>query len=338
MKNKYDSPELEAIFDLTVKLSGINPTTVKRSKSAEQYWSFIEKTWKNSADAIGGKVMDIILFHIHWGCYPTPIPQNADFLKLLELAENEFLKHTREMEIAKSKQVFRSAYTAVMKSKSPYAQQKRCWASETYKEFLQNRTLCALYGGQIVVEKLNLATIPAYVLSDMKSKAMTCYKYEQFKKRIKQLLPVASAWSDEEWVNEQNILTNFQNMYGLNYAVEWQDFDSLMYTLGELKKDEPSMYYVLSIKNFPYQMAQAIWPTNTNQKLEELFIHFCEKYKKYMSRAKNYSACSYEDALRMRDMILDSWLYKELYSWYENKIYVLSQEARKNLFGISLNV
>ena len=36
--------------------------------------------------------------------------------------------------------------------------------------------------------------------------------------------------------------------------------------------------------------------------------------------------------------ILNSWLYKELYSWHENKTYVLSQEARKLLFGISLNV
>ena len=338
MKNKYDSPELETIFDLTVKLSSINPATVKRSKSAEQYWSFIEKTWKTSADVIGGNVMDIVLFHIHWGCYPAKMSQSTDFLKLVELAECEFLKHTSEMEIAKSKQIFRSAYTAAIKSKSPYVMQKHCWKSSTYKEFLQNKTLYKLYGGQVIVEKLNFAVTPNHILEDMKDKAMTCYKYEQFKKRINKLLPAARAWSDEEWVNQQNILTNLQNAYGINYAVEWQDFDNLMYVLGELTKDEPSMYYVLTLKSFPYQMAQAIWPTDTNGKLEKLFIHFCKKYKKYMSRAKSYSACSYKDALSMRDMILNSWLYKELYSWYANKTYELSKEARKMLFDISLSV
>jgi len=338
MKNKYDSHELEAIYDLTIKLSGINPMTVKRSKSAERYWSFIEKTWKNSADIIGGNVMDIVLFHIHWGSYPTTMPQNSDFLKLIELVENEFLKHTREIEIAKSKQVFRSAYTAVIKSKSPYVSQKHSWASEEYKEFLQNRTLCKLYGGQIIVEKLNLASTPIHILADMKNKAMTCYRCEHFKERIKQLIPTASLWSDKDWANEQNILFNLQNVYGINYAIEWKDFDNLINMLDELPKDEPSMYYVLTVKNFTYQMAQALWPTSAEENLEKLFIHFCKKYKKYMSYAKSYSACSYADALSMRDMILNSWLYRELYSWYENKTHNLSNEAKKMLFGISLNV
>lgn len=338
MKKKYESTELEAIFDLTVKLSGINPSTVKRSKSADQYWSFVLRTWKNSADVIGGNVMYIVLFHIHWGCYPPHIPQSADFLKLITLAEFEFLKHTREMEIAKSKQVFRSAYTAVLKSKSPYAPQKKCWVSVKYKEFLQNRTFRALYGGQVVVENLNLAVTPTHILTDMKNRAITCYKYELFKKRITQLLPWAGTWSDEEWLNEQNILVNLQNVYGINYAIEWEDFDMLMDMIGEMSKDEPSMYSVLSVKNFPYQMAQAIWKTNANQKLEELFSHFYKKYKVYMSRAKSYSACSYEDALSMRDMILNSWLYKEMYSWYENKTHALSPKVSKMVFNLALNV
>lgn len=338
MKNKYDSPELEAIFDLTIKLSGINPATVKCSKSANRYWSFIEKTWKNSSNTIGGNVMDIVLFHIHWGNYPTTMPQNSDFLKLIELVENEFLKHTREMEIAKSKQVFRSAYTSAIKSKSPYVKKKHCWSSQMYKEFLQNKTLCKLYGGQTIVEKLNLVTTPSHVLADMKSRAMTCYRCEQFKTRIKQLIPAANLWLDEEWANEQNILTNLQNIYGVNYAIEWQDFDGLINMLDALSTAEPSMYYVLTVKNFPYEMARAIWPTKTEENLEKLFIHFYKKYKKYMSHAKGYSACSYADVLSMRDMIINSWLYRELYSWYENKTHSLSNETKKTLLDISLNI
>ena len=338
MSKKYDSPEIEAIFNLTIKLSGIDPSTVKRSKSADRYWSFVEKLWKDSADKIGGNVMYIILFHIHWGCYPQGTPTNPDFCQLVKLAEAEFLKHTDEMGLAKSKQVFRSGYTAVLKSRSPYVTRKKCWQSLRYKEFLKNRTLFKLYGGQMVVENLNLVKTPLYIIEDMKNRAKIRYKYEKFKRTVIRLLPCAETWTVGDWANEQSIIGEMQKAFSINYADQWEDFDDLMEMLGEVEEKEPSMYRVLGVSTFTYDMAKRVWPTNTDATLEEMFLYYGTKYKQYASRAKGNSPYSYEESQDMRKCILDSWLYQVINEWNENETHMLSDETRKMLFDISLDI
>lgn len=134
------------------------------------------------------------------------------------------------------------------------------------------------------------------------------------------------------------IIGEMQKAFGINYADQWQDFDALMDMLGEVEKMEPSMYRMLGVSSFTYEMAKRVWPTNTDAMLEEMFLYFGTKYKKYASRAKGYSACSYADSQDMRKYILDSWLYQEIYEWYENKTHMLSDKTRKMLFDISLDI
>lgn len=338
MAGKYNTPELDSIFNLTLKLSGTDPMTVKRSYSADRYWGFVEKTWKNAEKTIGGNVMYTVLFHIHWGCYPVKTPVNPDFLQLAELVEAEFLKHTHEMEIAKSKRVFRSAYIAVMKSYSPYVLRKDEWKSAAYKDFLEKKTQVRLYGGQVVVHSLNLVTTPGREIQDMVYKARIRYACERFKRSIERLLPDARAWSESEWSDQRNIIDNMKKTFGVDYAVEWEDFDRTIDMIEAVESKRTTRYEMLSVNHFSYDMAKMLWPVNTDAVLENMFCYYVTWYKDYVLRVKCNSSCGCGDEEMLRNQILESWLYKVMYGWYRGKAHPLSDKTRKKLFDISLGV
>ena len=162
MRKKYESEELKTIYELTNALCSIDSTIATRSTTADRYWSYILKMWKTHTDAIGCNIMYNILFSIRWGVLPKDTPQKPDLIKLIELAKAEFLKHSQEMRIAKSKNVFKAAYTAVMKSTSPHASPGKHWRSRYFQKFLEDQLQYKLYGGDVIVENLNLVDTPMF--------------------------------------------------------------------------------------------------------------------------------------------------------------------------------
>lgn len=336
MAKKYDSPELESIFNLTLKLGGIDPMTVKRSYSAHRYWAVAEKIWKNAEKQIGCNVMYTVLFHIHWGCYPVDSPTNADFFQLVELAEAEFLKHTNEMEIAKSKSVFKRAYAAVMNSQSPYVMKNCRWCSFEHRGFLENRTLFKLYGGEVVVHSLNLVTVSRADLDSMIDKAQTRYKYERFKHFIEQLLPCAAAWTDAEWSDHRNIIDHMKNAFGVDYSDAGFKFDRLIGLICAIEDWQINLGDILAVSHFGEDMARLLWPTYWEAIVEELFVFVYSCYKKFASEVRVSHEYSDEDLVIMREEIMNNWVFKIVFGWYQSEIYDFSTGFRKMLFDILL--
>lgn len=339
-KSKYEDKNLIDIFELTIRLSGIDPETAVRSKSADQYWSSIEVVWKIYSERIGINVMYAVLFFIHWGSWPKVVVENAELLTLCEMAKSEFLKHTEEMKIAKGKRVFTSARTAVLKSKSPYVANKRMWKSMEYKKFLESKTDYRLFGGEITAE-FNLLQTTAWEYEAMRKSAYIRYRYEQFKRIITRVLPCASSWTDAEWSNQENIINGLYAEHAINYAVEWGDFDCLIQAWNSLTKDDTDIKEaldIIKIKHLPLSMAKQIWKDETEKHIEDLFLYVCHMYKEHGRGIVHFSSSGFENIQKLREEVTSSWLYKLVYNWDTSDDYKLSHKTRKALFEISADI
>ena len=333
----YDSVELAEIFNLTLCLCKIDAKGKRRSKTACRYWERVVQLWKNNVDTIGYNVIYAALYSIYWGIYPLDMPKGADLLRLIELVKLEILKVNEDTRMLKERQFFGSTLTAVMKSGSPHAKSGKGWKAKSYRKFLNDHIKYRLYGGEYVIEHLNLLSTPHSEFEELKRNAHTRKRYEDIKGNIIRVLPEAKAWSDEMFLNEAYLLDRLKAAHGIDYSRKWYDFDCLIEAIEYVDRRAFGQYMILNMEKVPMDLARIIWPNETEACIERLFndVFTSQIDCMYMLGADRPYGRGYEDNVTL---LKQSWLYCQIEQWRENKTYAISDETRRLLFNFALGI
>lgn len=338
MRKNYDSDRVREIFDLTLELAGITPGTVKNSKSESAFWDTILKLWKEKENVIGCNIMYASLFRVHWGCWLKKIESNMKVRRLCELVVKELLERKDVLKQIKTKRGFTTPYNAVMKSHTPYSTVRKRWKSERYAAFLKDRMNYILYGGEREIEKLDLVRTGMAEIEEMKTNAMTRYRYDRFTNLVMKLIPESNNWHLEDWANENKILEAIQLSLGIDLRNNSKLFDDIIYIMVLTERSVVYDRGLLCVEELPFAVAKIIWPENTERTIEVLFQTAYLDCKKYLARASAYSPCSAADAQYMIQRLKNSWLYTLISEWNENGTFSLESTTKKCLFSLGIGV
>ena len=332
----YDSVELAEIFNLTLRLCKIDAKGKRRSKTAYRYWERVVQLWKNNVDIIGYNVLYAALYGIYWGIYPLDMPNDTDFLRLVELVKFEILKVNEDTRMLKERQFFGSTLTAVMKSGSPHAKSRKNWKSKVYRQFLDDHIRYRLNGGEYVVEHLDLLSTPHSEFEELKRNANTRRRYEKIKENIARVLPEAESWSDEMFLNDTYLLERLKASHGTDYSRKWYDFDCLIASIKHIDRRDFDQYMILNMEKVPMELARIIWPNETEACIERLFNDvFSSQIDCMYMLGVDRPYGRYEDNVTL---LKQSWLYCQIEQWRENKAYAISEETRRLLFKFALGI
>lgn len=338
MRKNYDSDRVREIFDLTLELAGIAPGTAKRSKSEAVFWDTILKLWKEKENVVGCNIMYASLYRLHWGCWLKNIESNMKARRLCEVVVKELQERKDILELIDRKRGFMTPWNAVMKSRTPFAVSGKRWKSEYYADFLKNRLDSSLYAVERFAEKLDLVNTKTYQFEEMKNHAMAKYRYERFMRLITKLIPESRCWSFEEWADENRIIDSLKLTMGIDFRNNWQQFDDVMRLL--VWSENPSGYDrgMLSIRDVPFSVVKAIWPDNTEARVEELFMTACLDMRRHLQYEFTYANCVADNAYYLERQFIESWLYKQIKAWSHGDGYRLNHEIKKFLFDFEMGI
>lgn len=336
MRKNYDSERIREIFDLTLELADITSATAKCSKSEGVFWDTILKLWKEKEKSIGCNIMYATLYRLYWGCWLKNIESNMKVRRLCELVAEELQERKDILKLIEHKRGFMTPYNAVMKSKSPYSARGKQWKSEFYAAFLKNRTNYHLYGGERVVERLDLWQISMTELEEMKANAAARYRYERFMRLISKLIPESANWDFDAWANENNILAALQLRFGIDFHKKWELFDDMLHLMIWTGEEASYDNRFLNVKELPIIVAKVIWPERTEETIEAMFRTACSGMKRFFQSDFSHAACDGPQAHYLQRQFIDSWLYKQIKAWNNSDDYSLCHETRKYLFDFEM--
>lgn len=100
---------------------------------------------------------------------------------------------------------------------------------------------------------------------------------------IKKIVPVASEWREEYWIDENHILDEIFKRYGVDYReIDCLEYGRILIILqgcphSELPSEIVEAWCATNIKTLPISLAKAIWSTYTEEKILAMFLIAAEE-------------------------------------------------------------
>lgn len=338
MRKNYDSERIREIFALTLELGGVDPKTVRRSKSEVIFWNTLLKLWKKKEIVIGCDIMYASLFLLFWGCCLKQIKANMKAQRLCSLVLEELLERKDIVEMLKNKMSFKRAYNNARWSSSPYVVGDESLSARYYRDFLEDRMMFILFGGERIINNLDLYSTGMDELIELKKKAMARYRCEEFMRLITKLIAESCSWHDEDWLNENNIITALQLKMGIDFSKNYKLFDRMFELMIWTDDNVSYNRKMIYIDEMPLTILKAVWPGNTEEIIEEMFRTACCDLKNLYPNEFSLANSSGENAKHELKFFVRSWLYKQIKVWNESKTYHLNIETKKCLFSFEMGI
>ena len=166
-----------------------------------------------------------------------------------------------------------------------------------------------------------------------------------FEDRIIKLLPNATSWPDEYWLNENNIFDELEKVCGFNYRNDLSSYHALLCLTTSPKRmpttsDQEIVQCAANVKKLPNEWVKAIWPKKTDAVVVQLFSLAMERADKNLNYPLGKRMIGGYDPIPDVDyaILFQSWLYTYVNGLMENpKISDATRSSIKHaIFDVSM--
>lgn len=192
-----------------------------------------------------------------------------------------------------------------------------------------------------------------FLLKVRYSKAKYSDKKADYEKRIlsyqtaiKKIVPVASEWSEEYWIDENHIFDEISKRYGVDY----RDIDCLEYgriliiLLGSqysgFSSEIVEAWCATNIKILPLSLAKAIWLDFTEEKILSMFLIAVENAEAQLYDRAYWTGYKgnhlHPVGAFEHSTIYESWIYPLISQWNEDPE-LFDPFIKERLFTVAIN-
>lgn len=323
-----------AIYELTLQICSLTPADAHCSRGCKKCWSDIVPIWNKYGAILGcSDVFFAALYHIHWRQFDPNIT-SPDLKNLLLMVEHELLNDGYAFDVWRNLPEFRDAFNRILDSvrDSSDSNTSKEWHSHAFRRYLYSSTFSrVIYKGTIpegMWSHMTIRDISSFTTA--RELYECCHIFEQV---IRCLLPEAASWT-VEWGDEKYILTRLQFVHGADFSKDYDDFDRLVKAVDLILHDEPFLTPLMQVKKFTFSMAQAIWGSEAEKKIEAILMNVRRQHASWTKRTRvrsRFSAYSHKN-------VINSWLYHLINEWYETGDSRLTPKMKSCFLKMALGI
>lgn len=323
------------LYALTMSVYDIEAKENPCSKGRVKRWSDLANIWGRCAEVRGEpNLFALAIYKIHWGVYPNNIPESIP-IDMVEAVEDALLQDGESYSGWKRNQYYRDAFESVVDwSYQPGNGWNRpLWHSH----YIRNRTWLRIVYKQVAPRAIDLSHFEWREFTATKKHANIYHECKGYEMIVSRLLPEALTWQDAQWSDEHLLRRKLKSKLNVDATVYSKEFDHIIDFLKELwYYKETSVVRLLSIKNMPDALMEAIWPVHTQHEVTNLL---CLAY----SRVK--SAHTFLGKYDMRvhgcawSKLRESWIYNRCKEWvYNGELTDAAPRTSKIVFEIESGI
>lgn len=148
---------------------------------------------------------------------------------------------------------------------------------------------------------------------------------QAYETAIKTIVPAATNWTADYWIDENHILDEILKLYGVDYrCLDFEEYDRiLLLIMNKCMSDTPDeiteAWYACNVQYLPYPLAEAIWPNFTQEHVLSIFLKAAEEADKQANDAESAALMRshYIHPVGAFDYcsIFNSWIYPLIEKW-----------------------
>lgn len=334
--NTSEDARFEKMLSETISVYNLTEKSAQCSKGKKKRWADLALLWRANANSPGYDEVFLPALHkICWGFYPD----GTDIEKmgcLLSLVEEELLRDGPAFNMWKSNHDYRISFSDVsclhkaLKHRGP-----RC-----HSHITRNYISCYMWFNVVYKRKdppqIDVAYVSTNSIFSARKHGQIKFGCCGFEEVIQQLVPPSINWSRAQWADDRNIFRYLKKTYGIDYMQHPEAFDKLYIFLISkwFFNVTDCIKYILPITVMSYSLAQFIWPENTQEQIEDMFLKACSRAKAVKNRETRFerkTTFSYET-------IKKSWLYDQILQWLNNNELSAENEKKIRKAVFALNV
>ena len=145
------------------------------------------------------------------------------------------------------------------------------------------------------------------------------------------LLPAAKTWTEEQWLDEAQLLNAVSAAYALRFPQDINKFEKLLDLAMHMAGNRSYFKKLFLIEDIPEAMVGVLWPQKPEKEISRQF-HYLLSSKRVFAQTRRYSySCpEYHDDAKVQK----SWAFRALLDWQPK----LSKTTQKRLMEYCLNI
>jgi len=303
----------------------LNRASAPCSGGFQQCWNDLQDIWRNNAQRMNCVVMNSVMHHIAFGCYPDHGISKA-LQDLLLLVEQAVLGEGYAFEVWMESGVIRRELDFIREIATPESA-LGCCGSMWYGKYIYSRTF-----SQVRLKEREIDSVFEGIcwadISMFGSASQARENVVAFEGAIQRLLPSAKCWSKIQWSDEAWILQEIHREHGIDFTQDYPAFDALIDVFVLALSGSSYDRSLMLLDAFPETMAACLWPQDPQKELERFFIRVCKRTRRQMRANPNtYGA--------FRTSILtNSWVW----NYYSSGSVAEPKPVKTEKFNIMLGV
>ena len=308
----------ERAYNATLEYVSLTSAQAPCSKGCLKRWeNLFHIITSHSKEA--GKVSPIrlALDSLHWGIDHTGELEAVE-AELVSALLDELQEGFDAVKRWRHDDEFTEMVTDTLMSVHPLGKTWRWVYTDSFFNYLRNRTLDTLFQKEVLTQNIDLSIASDYEIKFHTRVARTRQVWQAFEASLHRLLPEVVDWPVPKQRNERELLRIFKERYKVDFANHQRDFDNLMCFLNTLWFKAPrGLSSFLNIHTFSYELALGIWPNDTQEEMEKLFLNAVSQLAAHKSRAeKNSCFLFHYDCYKKQ--LCGSWLSAYISDLREN--------------------
>lgn len=291
----------------------INYSSIVQKK--HERWNCLALIWTNDIRTFGRNIFADTLIHIFTGRYMSL--KALDRANLIDMIENAIINDDEAMYIWTQTDSFCKAIRYVYKQIFGHTPVNEHYSYEKY-QFIKGLS-------QILVGK-NISDVAKKVLSKI------CYPYNisnlhiynrtcsNIEKVITTILPHSSSWTREQMCNMTYVCSEINKLYNSNISRS-NEIEAL-FQLTKYKQKHKCYLVGIVYANITYPLVNVIFGSQTDEMLISIYNAIITVLKDIVDK----------------NNIFNSWIYKIIESWSNNKNHPMYHEARKAIFDTTFTL
>lgn len=299
------------LYSLTLDVLGWNDFPAGTFSEDGNVWVELAEVWKDKIEDGASNIFVDAVHRIMWG-----IPSNQykpKYEEIIQIVIEELLNDGEAFAAWDDYTVCSLAIDVLGSETEPCVDnaEEYCHSVEHY-QYLSDKMLCKVRYSKAKYSYMNEACM---------------YAIQAYETAIKKIIPEAESWTEDYWYNESHIYNALEELYGVDYSDDYEEYGRILLILmndedDEFEYDCTEAWYASNIKRMPMSLAEVIWPYCTEEKITRMFLWAAEA-SDIQSKIENKEKYQAAKEKMMHPVgvfefstLRESWLYKLVYTWY----------------------
>lgn len=288
-------------------------------------WTELATFWSEHPTFFKGIFFEA-LHHIASGVYSRKIPRYTQRFRILSLVEEVILTSNQALEQWQHVREYDEEYYFLCTSAvhSPF---KKYWNSQALLSAARSRFLL-LTSDRIILWKYSSANqLSVLQREELHFARVSEQRFESFKSVVSQLAPKLADRLWDVCLSEENFFAELKDACGVDFSEHPEAFDiacNLVWNKGF------GTYYrtLFKYEDIPEEVVSLVWPDPDKMKKE-----LCAQFR-WLCSAKPWERSICGLGTCAANEVRESWAYKQLLQWLDDKTVTYTRKMRSNLMLI----